>query len=57
VRNVTQIVTLRRENLAVVRSALRRYQQAVNELDRKAVKGIRLLRRYLRSSGGRGRGR
>jgi len=57
VRNVTQIVTLRREDLAQVRNALRRYQQALAELDRKALSGIALLRRYLRRSAGRARRR
>ena len=52
VRNVTQIVTLRREDLAQVRKALRRYQQALAELDRKALSGITLLRRHLRGSAG-----
>jgi hypothetical protein len=50
VRNVTQIVTLRREDVAQVRSALRRYQQALAELDRKALSGIALLRRPRRSA-------
>jgi hypothetical protein len=57
VRNLTQIVTLRREDLALVRNALRRYRQAVAELDRKALSGIRLLRRHLRRSAGRERRR
>jgi len=51
VRNVTQIVTLRREDLAQVRKALRRYQQALAELDRTALSGITLLRRLRRSAG------
>lgn len=55
VRNVTQIVTLRREDVARVRNALRRYQQALAELDRKALSGITLLRRHLRSAGRRRR--
>ena len=50
VRNVTQIVTLRREDVAPVRSALRRYQQALAELDRKALSGIAFLRRLRRSA-------
>lgn len=50
VRNVTQIVTLRREDVAQVRNALRRYQQALAELDRKALRGISLLRRLRRSA-------
>ena len=50
VRNVTQIVTLRREDVAQVRNALRRYQQALAELDRKALSGISLLRRSRRSA-------
>jgi hypothetical protein len=50
VRNVTQIVTLRREDVAQVRSALRRYQQALAELDRKALSGIASLRRLRRSA-------
>lgn len=57
VRNVTQIVTLRREVVAEVRKALRRYQQAVAELDHKALSGITLLRRHLRGSAGRARRR
>lgn len=57
VRNVTQIVTLRREDMAQVRQALRRYQQALAELDRKALSGITLLRRHLRRSAGRARRR
>ncbi len=57
VRNVTQIVTLRREDVAQVRNALRLYQQALAELDRKALSGIRLLRRHLRRGVGRARRR
>jgi len=57
VRNVTQIVTLRREDVAQVRNALRRYQQALAELDRKALSGITLLRRHRRRSAGRERRR
>lgn len=56
VRNVTQIITLRREDVAQVRNALGRYQQALAELNRKALSGITLLRR-LRRSAGRARGR
>ena len=57
VRNVTQIVTLRRDEVAQVRNALRRYQQARAELDRKALSGITLLRRHLHRSAGRARRR
>jgi len=57
VRNVTRIVTLRREDVAEVRNALRRYQQALAELDRKALGGITLLRRHVRRSAGRARRR
>jgi len=57
VRNVTQIVTLRREDVPQVRSALRRYRQAWADLDRRALSGIALLRRHLGRSAGRGRRR
>lgn len=57
VRNVTQMLTLRREDLALVRNALHRYQRASAELDRKALSGITLLRRHLRRSAGRARRR
>jgi len=57
VRNITQIITLRREELPRVRSALRRYQKALATLDRKALRGLALLRRHVRSGAGRGQRR
>ena len=57
VRNVTQIVTLRREDVAQVRMALRRYHQALAELDREALNGVALLRRHLHGRSGRRRPR
>jgi hypothetical protein len=44
VDGVTQILTLRRPDLPEVRAALRRYQQALAELDRRALGGIARLR-------------
>lgn len=46
-RNVTQILTLRPQDLQEVRAALRRYKKAVQDLDRKALAGVRLLRRRI----------
>ncbi len=43
-RNVTQILTLRPQDLPEVRAALRRYRKAVQDLDRQALVGVRLLR-------------
>ena len=42
---VTQILTLRRQDLPEVRVALRRYKQALAGLDRKALAGIAQLRK------------
>ncbi|MEK6716177.1 MAG: DUF6788 family protein, partial [candidate division NC10 bacterium] len=39
VAGVTRILTLRRQDLPEVRAALRRYQQALADLDRKALVG------------------
>lgn len=47
VAGVTQILTLRRQDLPEVRSALRRYQQALADLDRKALVGIAQLRKRI----------
>ncbi len=47
-RNVTQIVTLRPEDVPDVRAGLRRYKQAVQDLDRKALAGVRSLRDRIR---------
>ena len=44
-RNVTQILTLRPQDLQEVRAALHRYKKAVQDLDRKALAGVHLLRR------------
>ena len=46
-RNVTQILTLRPRDLQEVRAALRRYKKEVQDLDRKALAGVRLLRRRI----------
>lgn len=46
-RNVTQMLTLRPQDLPEVRAALRRYRKAVQELDRKALVGVRVLRARL----------
>lgn len=43
-RNVTHILTLRPQDLPEVRAAVRRYRKAVQDLDRKALVGVRLLR-------------
>ena len=47
VDGVTRILTLRRQDLAEVRSALRRYQQALADLDRRALGGLARLRQRL----------
>lgn len=46
-RNVTQMLTLRPQDLPEVRAALRRYRKAVQDLDRKALVGVRVLRARL----------
>ncbi len=43
-RNVTQLLTLRPQDLPEVRAALRRYRKAVQDLDRKALVGVQVLR-------------
>lgn len=45
VDGVTQILTLRREDLPAIRAALRRYQQALADLDRRARGGLARLRK------------
>ena len=47
-RNVTQLLTLRPHDLPAVRAALRRYRSAVQDLDRRALAGVKLLRQRLR---------
>ena len=47
VAGVTQILTLRRQDLPEVRAALRRYQQARADLDRKALAGLARLRKRI----------
>ena len=47
VDGVTQILTLRRQDLPEVWAALRRYQQALAELDRRARGGLAQLRKRL----------
>ena len=47
VAGVTQILTLRRQDLPEVRAALRRYAQALTALDRQALGGLAQLRKRL----------
>lgn len=47
VAGVTRILTLRRPDLPEVRAALRRYQQAVAALDRRALGDLARLRKRL----------
>lgn len=44
----TKMVTLRKEDLPKVRTALRAYQRAAKQLEQEAVNGIRQLRREIR---------
>ncbi len=49
-RNVTHILTLRPHDLPEVRAALRRYRQAVQALDRRALAGVKRLGQRIRAS-------
>ena len=44
----TKMVTLRKEDIARVKRALRAYQRAANQLEQEAIKGIRQLRHEIR---------
>ncbi len=57
VAGVTQILTLRRQDLPEVRTALRRYQQALASLDRQALAGLARLRKRIEREKIEARGR
>ncbi len=57
VAGVTQILTLRRQDLPEVRTALRRYQQALANLDRQALAGLARLRKRIAREKAAARGR
>jgi hypothetical protein len=57
VDGVTQILTLRRQDLPEVRAALRRYRRALAELDRRARGGLAQLRKWLAREKAAARGR
>jgi len=52
---VTRIITLRTEDIAPVRQALSRYQKAKADLDRRARRGLNVLRRQREKVSGKRR--
>lgn len=55
VDGVTKIITLRPEDIPQVRQALRRYQKAKTDLDRRARRGLTVLRRQREKAPGKRR--
>ena len=53
----TKMVTLRKEDIPRVKTALRAYQRAAKQLEQEALKGIRQLRREIRLDRTRREGR
>jgi|TARA_B100000315_G_scaffold91329_1_gene83945 hypothetical protein len=53
----TKMVTLRKEDIPKVKTALRAYQRAAKQLEQEAIKGIGQLRREIRMDRARGEAR
>ena len=56
VGGTTQVLTLRPDDVRVVRDALYRYRKSLSALDRQAMAGIATLRRYLDAERAKRRG-
>ena len=57
VDGLTQIITLRPEDIPQVQQALRRYQKAKADLDRRVRRGLTVLRRQRKKASDRGKRR